>query len=162
MLYTQIEIERELSDAVPHGIREDIARKAHLYPSVFYGWMNPDDERKSPQYSTLLVQSVLDNCYPEAGEKHWQSLCRLREAGKPVSGTSCEGNLVGTLLTGIRRSASLIDEIGKAIEDGQVDEKEAYRLLSLLKEVKDHADRASDDLKLHLTAIAERKGPRAA
>lgn len=87
MEHTQFEIESELSDVVPHGIRKAIARDTGIYPSVIYGYFNPDDERKSPMFETLLILSALDNSNDpdacKAGEAMWQKLCILRQMSMP-------------------------------------------------------------------------------
>lgn len=85
MRFTQSEIECELANAVPNGIKRDIARKTGIYESIVYAYFNQHDERKSPQYQTLQIQNALDELHPEAGDAHWQALERLREAGKPSS-----------------------------------------------------------------------------
>ena len=85
MKFTQSEIEKELANTVPNGIKRDIARETHIYESIVYAYFNPYDERKSPQFQTLQIQAALDELHPEVGEAHWQALERLREASKPAS-----------------------------------------------------------------------------
>lgn len=81
--FTQSEVERELSDAIPHGRRRDIARLTGIYEAVIYGYLNPDDERKSPAFQLLLMQSAMDEIDPTMGEAHWQKICAMREGSKP-------------------------------------------------------------------------------
>lgn len=83
LAFTQEEIEKELSDAVPHGMREGIARVTGLYPAVVAAWFNPSDERKSPMFTVLQIQAALDQLSPADGEDHWQRICVLREASRP-------------------------------------------------------------------------------
>lgn len=86
--FTQNEIEHPLSDAVPRGIRKEVARITGLYESVVYGYFNADDERKSPAFCLLLIQAALDHAAPEVGEAHWQHIVRFRELSKPVESQS--------------------------------------------------------------------------
>lgn len=85
--HSQNEIESELSDAVPHGIRRQIARDTGIYESVIYGYFNPDDERKSPHFTVLQIQAALDNSDDpvavQAGENLWQKMCILRQMSMP-------------------------------------------------------------------------------
>lgn len=80
---TQNDIEKELSDAVPHGLRKAVARLTQTYESVVYAWLNADDERKSPAFQQLAIQAALDEIDPEIGEAYWQRFCALREASRP-------------------------------------------------------------------------------
>lgn len=82
--FTQIEIEQELSDVVPHGMRKTIAQITGIYPAIVSAYFSPDNERKSPQYETLSIQAALDQENPEVGEAHWQKMCALREASLPA------------------------------------------------------------------------------
>ncbi len=81
--FTQTEVERELSDAVPHGMRDGIARVTGIYPAIVCAWFNPNDERKSPQFTVLQMQAALDELCPADGDAHWNKLCAMREASRP-------------------------------------------------------------------------------
>ncbi len=85
MRFTQNEIERELSDMIPQGRRREIAREARLGESIVYGYLNPDDERKSPAYLLLSMQAAMDEIDPAMGDAHWNKLTALRAASKPMA-----------------------------------------------------------------------------
>lgn len=82
--FTQVEIEQELSDTIPHGMRKAIARITGIYPAIVSAYFSPDNERKSPMYETLAIQAALDQENPEVGEAHWKKFCALREASLPA------------------------------------------------------------------------------
>jgi hypothetical protein len=84
MKLTQIQVETQLSDNLPHGMREDIARETGKYPSVVSGWFNPDDERKSPYFTVLLIQAAIDNLDPDIGDIIWNVMTSMREASRPA------------------------------------------------------------------------------
>lgn len=79
----QEQIEKELSDILPHGIREAIARGTGIYPKIVDAYFNPFDERKSPHFTVLHIQSVIDAVDPATGEAVWQRLNELREESRP-------------------------------------------------------------------------------
>jgi hypothetical protein len=150
---TQIEIEEQLSEAIPHGIRSEIAGLAHIYPSVFYGWLNPDDERKSPWYTVLAVQAEMDENFPDAGEKAWRAMNRLREVGRSGIDVGSGDDLPKMLLTDVGDLANAIREISKDIADGVVSEKEAQRLIETMSRIKDDAAAAIGRLVKHRAGL---------
>lgn len=85
MEFTQNDIERELSDTIPQGKRREIAQIARLGESIVYGYLNPDDERKSPAYLLLSMQSAMDEIDPAMGDAHWNKLADLRSASRPAT-----------------------------------------------------------------------------
>jgi len=125
---TQNEIERELADVVPHGTRKEIARLTHTYESVMYGYMNSDDERKSPAFNQLAIQAALDEIAPELGEVYWQKFCALREASRPHPFKT--GRTIADSLTDkITRDASTTTQLVDALRDGHIDLREASKIL---------------------------------
>lgn len=142
MKFTQYDIEGELSDAVPNGIKNDIARVTGIYPSVVTGWFNRDDERKSPQYQMLQIQAALDNLYPEIGEAHWNTLERLREANKPArreglcvhseTAKSCKEHSEFT--SAVLSDAPLYDQLKEALENRDQAERAVRALLEKIHE----------------------------
>lgn len=82
MRFAQSEIEGQLSDIVPRGVRRDLAAATGIYESVMYGYYNADDERKSPAFCLLLIQAALDEHHSDIGDLHWQTICSIREAGR--------------------------------------------------------------------------------
>lgn len=85
MRFTQPDVEKELSDAIPFGMREEIARGTGIYPKIVDAYFNPNDERKSPHFQVLHIQSVLDERDPSIGDAVWDKLNALRDAGRPVT-----------------------------------------------------------------------------
>lgn len=87
MNFTQEQVEKELGDVVPHGARESIARATGIYPAIVSAYFSASNERKSPQFETLLMQAALDNSDdPQeviAGENLWQKMCLLRQMSMP-------------------------------------------------------------------------------
>lgn len=83
LAFTQYQIENELSDAMPHGMREEIARGTGIYPKVVDAWFNPHDERKSPFFTVLHMMAVLDEASPGDGNAIWNLLNSMREASRP-------------------------------------------------------------------------------
>jgi len=81
---TQNDIEKTLADVLPNGKRKEIARLTHTYESVLYGYLNPDDERKSPAFQQLAIQAAIDEIDPEMGERYFQAFCALRAASLPI------------------------------------------------------------------------------
>lgn len=81
--FTQTEVERELADAVPHGMREGIARVTGIYPAIVSAYFSPDNERQSPAFRLLMIQAALDELSPADGEIHWQKICAMRSASMP-------------------------------------------------------------------------------
>jgi hypothetical protein len=81
---TQNDIEKTLADVLPNGKRKEIARLTHTYESVLYGYLNPDDERKSPAFQQLAIQAAIDEIDPEMGERYFQAFCALRATSLPV------------------------------------------------------------------------------
>ncbi len=132
--FTQEEIEKELSDSVPHGMREGIARSTGLYPAVVAAWFNPHDERKSPQFTVLQIQAALDNLSPADGEEHWQKMCAMREASRPhTAASACIDHELGSL------SKEITDVIvakcdGKPVRDQLREIHEAERQLQRYKD----------------------------
>lgn len=84
--FTQEQIERELADLLPHGMREGIAKGTGIYAKIVDAFFNPHDERKSPHFSVLHIQAVVDALDPETGDALWAKLTELREASmaRPV------------------------------------------------------------------------------
>jgi hypothetical protein len=91
MKFNQFDIESAISDIIPHGLRKQIAATTQLYPSMLYGMLNADDERKSFQFGTLQIQSALDQIDINIGDRHWTQLEWFREMGKPLI---CQGKSV--------------------------------------------------------------------
>lgn len=83
LLFTQEEIEKELADQLPHGTREDIAKGTGIYGKIVDAYFNPFDERKSPHFTVLHIQAVLDAKHPEIGDALWAKMNALRESSKP-------------------------------------------------------------------------------
>lgn len=81
--FTQIEIEQKLSEIVPYGYREEVARITGIYPKIVAAYFSPDNERKSPAFCFLLIQAALDEIDAEVGEAHWQAVARFREMSRP-------------------------------------------------------------------------------
>lgn len=79
----QFEVEKALSDVLPHGIREGIAKGIGIYPKIVDAFFNPFDERKSPYFSVLHIQSVIDSLDPATGDLLWQMFHDLRDESKP-------------------------------------------------------------------------------
>lgn len=76
---TQEQIEKEIADILPHGLREGIARGTAIYPKIVDAYFNPFDERKSPYFQTLHIQSVIDALDPATGDALWAKVNDLRE-----------------------------------------------------------------------------------
>jgi hypothetical protein len=146
MHFTQVQIESELSDAFPQGKRSVIAGNAHIYPSVLLGWFNPDDERKSPHYQVLAVQAELDELYPETGDRVWQTMNRLREAGQPARLNLGTAELPSLLLMEICHCGTAIQEVSTAIADGRIDKREAEHLIDVLKALETDIARSLEGL----------------
>jgi hypothetical protein len=91
MKFNQYDIETAISDTIPHGVRKQVAAITQIYPSMLYGMLNPDDERKSYQFGTLQIQSALDQIDINIGDRHWTQLEWFREMGKPLI---CQGKSV--------------------------------------------------------------------
>jgi tellurite resistance protein len=151
---TQIQIEGEISDAFPQGKRSEIAGNAHIYPSVMLGWLNPDDERKSPWYQVLAVQAELDEAYPKIGDKVWAAIDRLREAGRPAKLNIGTSELPSLLLMEIRQCGTVIQEASTAIADGRIDKREAEHLIEVLKVLQVDVQGSLDGLHQLLGEIA--------
>jgi len=97
-MFTQTEVESRLSDAMPDGTREDIARETGIYPGIVRGWINPDDERKSPFFTVLQIMAALDRVRPAVGSRVWQEMCAMREASRPATmGQNVEIDLDGKM-----------------------------------------------------------------
>lgn len=79
MEHTQEQIEKALSDILPHGIREGIAKGTGIYPKIIDAYFNPYDERKSPHFTVLHIQAVIDALDPATGDALWQRMNELRE-----------------------------------------------------------------------------------
>jgi len=139
MDYTQEQIEKKLSDVVPHGMREEIAKGTGIYPKIVDGYFNPQDERKSPHFTVLHIQSVLDNRSPDVGEAVWQTLCALREAGKPME-LRTGRDIAETLTDKITNDASTTTLLIDAIKDGRVDVREAAKIQVAIRRERDNLD----------------------
>ncbi len=83
MQFTQEQVEKEIADVMPHGVREVIAKGTGIYPKIVDAYYNPHDERKSPNFTVLHVQAVLDVREPAVGDAVWKKMCALREASVP-------------------------------------------------------------------------------
>lgn len=88
MRFTQTQIEKDISDVIPHGVREAIAAGTGIYPKIVDAYFNPNDERKSPHFTVLHVQHVLDTKHILVGERVWQVMNSLRQASKPKQGSA--------------------------------------------------------------------------
>lgn len=89
MRITQYEVEKELGKIVDDVCRQDIAASTGIYPTVVYGYFNPNDERKSPYFETLLIQAHVDAKNPECGARLWEAMNRLREMSLSESRPQC-------------------------------------------------------------------------
>jgi hypothetical protein len=72
--------------------------------------------------------------------------------GKPITLNLPTSELPSLLLTKIRSGAASTEEIAKAIGDGQIDKKEAERLIEVLTETR---ERTNDALALLHQRLAE-------
>lgn len=122
MQFTQEQIEKELADVLPHGSREVIAKGTGIYPKIVDAYFNPFDERKSPHFTVLHIQAVLDNESPEIGDAVWEKLCALREAGKRRS--AAVRDLTSTLIEKSKHDTSTNTKVLQAIKDGRIDRSE--------------------------------------
>lgn len=77
--FTQEEVERELSDKMPHGTRREIARVSGLGESYIKRQYNPDDETASCAFRILQVACAFDEIDRDGGEAFWQTLVKFRE-----------------------------------------------------------------------------------
>lgn len=93
MKLTQNQIESELSDIVPRGIRRDVARITQIYESTIYAMFNADDERKSAMFYFLQIQAALDEINGEVGEAHWLAMCRFRELSRPKTDSKLDASI---------------------------------------------------------------------
>ena len=145
MKFSQIEIESELSDAVPNGIKNDIARVTGTYPAIMMAWFNRDDERKSPQFQTLQIQAALDGLNPQIGEAHWQALTRLREASKPIANhglcihieTAKTQKETTDLTCAVLTDAPLYDQLKEALEGRQQYDRLVTAILEAINQEKE-------------------------
>lgn len=125
----QEEIERQLSDAMTHGTREVIARGTGIYPKIVDAYFNPYDERKSPHFTVLHIQAVLDRECPEIGEAVWRRMCAMRDASRPHDpGVSQAARLTGSLADKVQTAARTTSMIIEAARDGRIDKKEAMEV----------------------------------
>jgi hypothetical protein len=144
-MFSQYEIESELSDAVPNGIKTEIARKTGIYPAIVDAYFNRDNERKSPQFQTLQMQAAMDELHPEIGERHWRTLERLREAGKPAKkGGLCVKTETGRaakenseLTACVLTDAPLYDQLREAMEARDAQERCIQAILEAIHEEKE-------------------------
>lgn len=81
--FTQEEVERELADRLPHGMRREIARVSGLGESYIKRQYNPDDETASCAFRLLQIACAFDEIDADAAEAFWQTLVRFRELSKP-------------------------------------------------------------------------------
>ena len=82
--FTQEEVERELSDKLPHGRRTDIARASGIAESTIKRQFNADDhEATSCAFRLLQIQCAYDSIDPQEAEEFWQTLVKFRELSKP-------------------------------------------------------------------------------
>lgn len=58
--FTQEEVERELADRLPHGMRREIAKVSGLGESYIKRQYNPDDETASCAFRLLQVVCAFD------------------------------------------------------------------------------------------------------
>jgi len=138
----QEEIERQLSDAMPHGVREIIARGTGIYPKIVDAYFNPYDERKSPHFTVLHIQAVLDRECPEIGEAVWRRLCSMRDASRPpqTPATPAErltASLTDKVTTDARTTALIIE----AAADGSIDNRERMTLRDAITAERQNLDR---------------------
>lgn len=131
MQYTQEEVERELSDAVPFGLRKVIAAGTGIYAKIVEAFFNPNDERKSPHFTVLHIQAVLDKRDPAAGEALWQKMNALRQGSMPrrFSPKTPTDTLTAKLNNENRTTVEWIE----AIRDGRIDRHEAISLRSRIR-----------------------------
>jgi len=85
--FTQEEIEKELSDKLPHGKRREVAKVSGLGESYLKRQFNPDDETASSAFRTLQVVCALDEIDANLGEAFWQSLAKFRELSQKRKST---------------------------------------------------------------------------
>jgi len=83
MKYTREEIDGDIGDLVPRGLRKDLAASTGVYPSVMYGYFNGDDERKSPWSTTLFLFEKLRQLDDAVGNAVYERFCAFYEAGRP-------------------------------------------------------------------------------
>lgn len=81
--FTQEEVERELADRLPHGMRREIAKVSGLGESYIKRQYNPDDETASCAFRLLQVACAFDEIDVDGGEAFWQTLVRFRELSQP-------------------------------------------------------------------------------
>lgn len=81
--FTQEEVERELADRLPHGMRREIAKVSGLGESYIKRQYNPDDETASCAFRLLQVVCAFDEIDVDGGEAFWQTLVRFRELSQP-------------------------------------------------------------------------------
>lgn len=158
MKFTQQEIEGQLSDAIPNetgtGTRKDIAAWTGIYPSIVSAWFNADDERKSPHFTVLHVQSELDEKAPGVGDAVWAVMNRVREANRPTCGVRENADLTTQILRQINTAANAIKESSSAISDGSISKSEAERLITALHHLQRDAGTALRGLHARLGEIA--------
>jgi hypothetical protein len=144
MRFSQTDIEGELADTVPNGIKRDVASRTGIYESIVYAYFNKFDERKSPQFKTLQIQWALDELNPEVGERHWQAMVRLREANKPATTlglcvkleTAKTVTETADLVSKVIRDEPLYDQLKEAIEARDQIEKNITAILEAINKEK--------------------------
>lgn len=80
--FTQEEVEKALSDKLPHGSCRDIATKSGLGESYIKRQFNPDDETASCVFRTLQVVCAFDEIDADQGEEFWKQIVFFREASR--------------------------------------------------------------------------------
>lgn len=80
--FTQEEIEQEISDRLPHGMRREIARISGLGESYLKRQLNPHDEQPSCFFKALQIVCAADQLDPAMGEDLWAAIEHFRELSK--------------------------------------------------------------------------------
>ncbi len=139
MQLTQEDVEKALADVLPHGSRETIAKGTGIYPAIVSAFFNPYDERKSPHFTVLHIQAVLDRECPDIGDALWLKMSALREASKPKRVSPDDVNVsVAEKVTNDARTTSLMIEAAK---DGKIDHGEAMQIRQSIAAERDNLDR---------------------
>ena len=143
MRFSQSQIEGQLNDCFPYGMIEAIHKETGISSSLLAQWLNPNDERESPQYRLIQIQEALDKLNPELGDKHWRLLSNFRELSRPQT---CEIPLTTAQLKSHRESFDVADAVMRGVP-----------LYDQLKEVGEQIDAAEKHKQAILRAINEEK-----
>lgn len=80
--FTQEEVEKELSEKMPHGTRREVSRLSGIGESHLKRQFNPYDESVSCVFRTLQIACALDEIDQGIGDAFWAKVNEFRELSK--------------------------------------------------------------------------------